>query len=142
MQGFTGLDCGLEKEPSGIFLTKVRVDRFPTRTETGSAWDLVSGADIYIVIKYAGEVVYMHPSFIENAPLGKTHFFEIQNNFSFNEPLGRYEILLYDFDDLDSDDLMGGIEFIPYRKGDLFPREKTLDTIGNVAFEVSLEYVL
>ncbi|GAB4261720.1 MAG: hypothetical protein Kow0027_29260 [Saprospiraceae bacterium] len=125
--------------PSKIRVTNIRVTKFPA-TDNGAGWDLTSGPDIYVTMSYNGSLIYDSPSFYQNADPSQVYDFMPNSNLNLTNPTDTYEIDLYDFDDLDADDFMGGIQFVPYQDGNHFPSKLIIDAGGKVAFELSVVY--
>ncbi len=139
-EGYTGPDCSNQQTPSTIRVTNIKVTRFPATDSNGGGWDLLSGADIFVTIHYNNNEVYEHPTFIQNADPGVDHNFSPSINLNLTNPTSAYVISLYDFDDFDPDDFIGGIEFTPYSNNNGFPTILTLDANGTVAFELTMTY--
>ncbi len=137
--GYTGPDCGEQKTPSKIRISKIRVTRFPA-TDNGAGWDLTSGPDIFVTMEYNGSDIYTHPEFYQNADPSQNYDFTPNINLNMDHPTDTYIIRLNDYDDFDPDDFMGGIQFIPYSDGNDFPATLFLDAGGDVAFEISVVY--
>ena len=97
--------------------------------------------DIYVTIEYNGDEIYEHSSYYENADGSFSYDFVPDINLSFSNPTNGYTISLYDHDDFDVDDFMGGINFIPYVTNTNFSPTLSLDAAGDVAFELSVEYI-
>jgi hypothetical protein len=137
--GFTGADCSQQITPSLIRITKIEVIRFPA-TDNGAGWDLTSGPDLLPDIRLGNTLIWQAPSFIQNADPAVVHTFIPNPIIELSSPNSQYTISLYDFDDFDANDFMGGINFVPYSSSNAFPSELILDAGGSVAFRVYLSY--
>jgi len=98
------------------------------------------GPDIYFTMEYSNSTIYEHPTFYQNADPSQDYDFQPNTNLNINNPTDNYVIRLYDYDDFDADDYMGGIQFVPYQDGNDFPAKINLDAGGDVAFELSVTY--
>lgn len=138
--GYTGGNCSQQIVPSSIRITKITVLRFPSTNENGETWDLGNGADIYVALGFQDSLLYEYPSHIENASPIIPHDFIMTDDWRIRNPNDRYTVALFDFDDLDPIEFMGGVEFSPYNSTNKFPAKITVDAEGTIAFELSLEY--
>jgi hypothetical protein len=140
LEGYTGSDCSQQVTPSKIRINRIEVIRFPA-TDNGAGWDLSSGPDIYPIISKNNSVIWEYPNFIQNANPSNNHNFSVNPVFDLESPNDQYGILLYDYDDFDADDFMGGINFTPYRNNNGFPTTLNIDAGGDVAFKVYVSYI-
>lgn len=140
-EGYSGSDCSIEEAPAAVLIKSIEVIRFPATDNTGAGWDLTSGADLtFSVYTASGSTVYEHGYHYEDVTNSTVTWSDL--NISLQDPKNiRYVISLYDYDALDLDDFMGGIEANFYQPGAGFPTKITLDANGPVAYEVSLDYV-
>ncbi len=139
--GYTGSSCSTQITPSKIIVSKIEVIRFPATDANGAGWDLTSGADIYPEISYNGSVVYTSSTYYTDANPNSIYVFDLSPSFDVHNPLSTYTIRLYDYDNLDADDYMGGITFTPYESSNNFPSVITIDAGGAVAFKLHLTYI-
>lgn len=139
-QGYKGADCSQQITPSKIRITKIEVTRFPA-TDNGAGWDLTSGPDIFPTILLGNNVVWDSPDYFQDANPGTTYTFTPSPAIELTSPTSQYTIRLYDYDDIDADDFMGGILFYPYYSTNKFPSVLTIDAGGAVAFKLYLSYV-
>lgn len=138
-EGYTGPSCASEMAPSAIKIVGIALKEFPATTTNGASWDFTSGADVYVQLVYNGNVLY-ESDWQQNAnPNGGTIWFP-SGNLLMHSPQNEYTIQLYDYDDFDADDYIGGIRFIPYRPGRDFPSVITLDAGQGIAFELTVQY--
>ncbi len=145
--GYTGVDCGSQKVPAKIRITKIRVTRIPL-TNNGEPWDLDQGwesaPDINILIERNGVKFYEHPHYIWNADPSLPHEFKPAPLYHIDmlHPTDTYKITLFDFEAWYGNlEYMGSLEYIPYSDGNHFPQSLTLDEGGDVAFELVVEYI-
>jgi hypothetical protein len=139
-EGYTGADCSQQVTPSKIRVTKIEITKFPA-TDNGAGWDLTSGPDIYPSIYKGSTELYSPTSFNQNADPSLTYSFDVSPVLDLNDPQDQYQIELYDYDDFDADDFMGGIIFTPYSNNNGFPEIIDLDAGGAVAFKLHVNYV-
>lgn len=137
--GYTGSDCSQQITPSRIRISKIDITRFPA-TDNGAGWDLTSGPDIYPELSLGNTVLYSANKFFQNADPANDYSFELSPLVNMNEPEDQYTIRLFDFDDFDADDFMGGINFTPYFDNNGFPSTLNVDAGGDVAFTLHVTY--
>lgn len=136
--GYIGPNCGTAQVLNKVRIISITVTDFPSTSSNGAGWDLTSGPDIYPKILYNGVEIYDHPSFHQNANPDNNYTFEI--NFTLNNMSGEYSIILYDYDDFDPDDWMGGYIFTPSEASAGFPPVWNMIQ-GDVDFGVQVEYI-
>lgn len=143
-EGYQGSLCNEEKTPKKIIIKKVTVLDFAATANGGAGWDLSSGADIYFDLHLGNTEIYdaLTPiGYFEDANSSLDYEFVIPNGIEINNPTESYAIQLWDYDDLDTDDWMGGVSFTPYSNGGGFPSELILaPTQSWYAFKLDLEY--
>lgn len=139
--GFFSSNCSQQIVPNYIRITKISLTRFSSTDENGEAWDIGSGPDIYVAMVYDNDIIYEHPSPIQNASPLQTHEFFPSSELRIENPNDRYSFLLFDFDGPDPNTFMAGVEFSPYASTNKFPKTITIDAGGDLAFEISVEYV-
>jgi len=137
--GYIGSDCSQQRTPTKIKVTKIDVLKFPP-TNGGAGWDLLSGPEIFPVIKKGATTIWESKVVFENPSPSKIYQYIVSPPAELTSPLDEYTISLYD-DDIDGDDYMGGIIFTPYWNNNKFPATLDLDAGGNVAFRIYLTYV-
>jgi len=138
-QGYTGADCSQQVTPTQMRITKIEVTRFPA-TDGGAGWDLTSGPDIYPTLSLGSSTIWSSPTYYQNANPSNVYEFIPNPAIVLNSPISQYTIRLYDYDDLDADDFMGGINFTPYNSTGGFPSVRTIDAGGSVAFKLTYTY--
>jgi hypothetical protein len=136
--GYTGLDCGFQVTPQKIILKSILITDFPA-TDGGFSWDSGSDPDIYPTIYNDQDELIFESSayFVDAYP---TDIYEFELDFDLNEPTERYSIVLFDYDEIGSDDYMAGIEFYPYHETNGFPEEIELYA-GGLGVTLTVEYV-
>ncbi len=139
-EGYMGADCSKQETPSQIRVSKIVVTSFPATDDNGAGWDLTSGPDIYPVLYKNGDIIYSSPTHFPNANPSLDYTFEISPSAIIEAPNDEYAIRLFDFDDIDTDDFMGGILFTPYSSSNKFPTELNLNAGGSVTFKLTLSY--
>lgn len=138
-KGYTGANCSQQVTPSQMRITKIEVTRFPA-TDGGAGWDLTSGPDIYPTFSLGSSTIWNSPTYYENANPSLVYEFIPNPAIVLSSPISQYTISLYDYDDLDADDFMGGINFTPYSSTGGFPTTRTIDAGGSVAFRLTFTY--
>ena len=139
-EGYSGADCSQQVTPEKIRVSKIEIIRFPA-TDNGAGWDLTSGPDIYPAIYKGSSELYSSTNFFQNADPSFTYDFDVDPALDLTDPQDQYQIDLYDNDDFDADDFMGGIIFTPYVNNNGFPNTIDLDVGGAVAFKLHVNYV-
>ncbi len=107
--GYGGGDCGTPVNPSSVRITRVDVLRFPPTDGGGAGWDLTSGADIYVKY-FVGNSLAFSTGYIQNASPNVPNPLTVSPVFT-TSSYGSHSIELFDFDDFDPDDYMGGYNF-------------------------------
>lgn len=143
--GYTGADCSVEVTPTRIKVSRIDVSGFPATDANGAGWDLNSGCDIYPIFGNNTTTTVLYDgrnSFEQNATPGTTYSWEFNTPINIDNPTDQHVISLYDFDDFDADDFMGGFTFTPYTKGEMFPSKLTIknSTISNLEFVLYVTY--
>ncbi|MEP7195407.1 MAG: hypothetical protein ABI851_02740 [Saprospiraceae bacterium] len=136
MAGYTGPDCSLQLTPSQLTILKVELIGFPA-TNSGAEWDLNSGPDIYAAISFSGINIWASTKQFENANPSSIYEFIPANGLVVSNPKSNYMIRLYDHDELDSDDLMGEINFIPDSRVGGLQTIKMTDANGSLTFRLT-----
>ena len=134
---YEGAFCQDQKTPSSIEVSNLRVLAFPSVTSGGGNWDWDGGPDVYFQVYEGQTLVYDEMTFIENANSSSTNSFDF--NYTLNNPTSKYTIMLMDYDPLETDDMMGGIEFTPYHSSNEFPSVLVLEIPG-YRMELNISY--
>jgi hypothetical protein len=117
------------------------VTSFPA-TDGGAGWDLTSGPDIFPVLRLGGTTIWTAPTYYENANPTLDYTFTPNPTFNLTSPTSQYTLILYDYDDLDADDQMGGVNFTPYSSSNGFPTTLVLAPAGGaVTFTLNVSYI-
>jgi hypothetical protein len=144
-QGYTGSNCGTQKTPSSIYITKIRVKKFPD-TENGDWWDTFpnSDADIYVtLVNTSFQTIYTSGRYTDATGLGTTYYdFTPATPIIITNVTSALSIKLFDYENIGSDTLMDSLFFNPYSSSGGFPATLTkLNSNGNFVCEISLQYV-
>ncbi len=127
---YTSKECDIEIRPAGVNLKRLAV------TVTSTGWDDIGVApDIYFVVTDESgsiELLRTNPQF--NVTTGFWN-----GNIAFN-PSDTCRILIFDYDDLDADDLIGSFTFELYQPLTGFPTDFIMLASG-VKFSIAVEYV-
>lgn len=138
--GYSGSDCGQQRTPTQIRVSKIEITRFPATESNGAGWDLTSGADLIVEIKKGTSMIWAASTFFQNANPDIVYTYNLNPIPALTSPLEQYNITLYDYDDFDANDFMGGINFTPYSSNNGFPSIINLDAGGSVAFRLHVDY--
>jgi len=133
--GYSGVSCSNQVTPALIKVKSISVEGYP-QTDNGAGWDLTSGPDIYVELSLDNTVIYTS-GYYQNQ-LGTANWSNL--NIEINNPNSTYTIRLYDFDELDEDDYMGGYTFTPYSSTSGFPQIRNISSGSSFKFNLSLEY--
>lgn len=139
-EGYEGPDCSEEKTPDAIRISNITITRFPNY-DGGTIWDFGSGPDVYVALwDQNNELLYKASTYYEDTESGRYYSFDC--NVNLTQLSERHSFIVYDYDVLDADDYMGGVETNIWQtaKGNSFPTNITVD-YGDFSFEVSLGYV-
>jgi hypothetical protein len=145
-QGYSGANCGTIVQPTRITITKVVVKSFSNTNSQGFLWDGTNDADIYIKVNSGSNVIYDHPTFIQNALGGSNlnYQFTLNPNLQITNVNSPLIVSLWDYDlgDVPSnaDDNMASAAFFPFN-GNSFPPTITItDPTSPTTFEIHLSY--
>jgi hypothetical protein len=120
---WTGENCTEQITPLLITVQGIEVLKFPP-TDNGAGWDINSGPDVYVIIRQNGTIIgTTQNAWIQNAT-GNPYW---NSGFSTNLALQQITIEMWDYDDFDSDDYMGGIIGYIYTNTSGFPVLVTLE---------------
>jgi hypothetical protein len=140
-QGYTGSNCSQQVTPTAIRINSIKVTSFPA-TDGGAGWDLTSGPDIYVKLTLGSTAIWESPNYFQNADPAQDYTFTPNPTFNLTSPNSQYTLTLYDYDDLDADDWMGGINFTPYSSSNGFPTTINLAPSGAaVTFSLNVAYL-
>jgi len=121
---WTGENCTQQITPILITIGGVEITKLPPTDGNGAGWDLNNGPDIYVVVKQNTTVLLStENNWVQNATIGA-----IWNQaFSINATLTPVIVELWDYDDFDPDDYMGGVTGYIYTNTNGFPEFVILD---------------
>lgn len=127
---YTGDDCNIEIEPASINLRGLNVN------VTSTNWDVIGvDPDIYFVVTNESGSIEL----LNTAPQLNVTTASWAGNIAFNTS-ETCRILIYDYDDLDADDLIGSFVFDLYQRGSGFQTDFSTTSAG-VELSVKVEYV-
>ena len=140
--GYYGSDCSQQFTPLKIIIDSLIITKFPFNDSAGASWDQDSSP-------YSPDI---YPEILLNSPLDTAYnswflYPDADSSFSyiffpgfdtldvvkdFTQPTSQYTFKLWDYDYVsDSNgDLMGQIDFTPYKSNNNFPSVISLDSAG------------
>jgi len=140
--GFIGRVCQIEKIPSVVSISEIRIKEYPLLRPNGCSWDPVDGPDLAINIFIDDQIFYVDQFFYENAVPETDFIFEFDPEIEFLNTGEEFEIRLVDRTDfLGSPDIMDIGYFTPYIKGQKFPTTITLYGSNKLVAEITLSYL-
>jgi hypothetical protein len=148
-QGYTGINCANQIQPTKIKITKIRVTSFPNLKPNGSNWDALppgfSNPDIIPVLSSnSGATILFIGTEISDAVSNGNDIFDFIPNtpLIITSPLSQYGLTLYDKDDISPTlEFMGGWDFYIYNSNLGFPTTLSIGTgNNNVKFQLTLSY--
>jgi hypothetical protein len=139
--GYAGPDCSQQITPNKIKINKIVVKDFSS-TDNGAGWDLTSGADIYPEIyDPQNNLLYSSSTYFSDANPQIDYDFDCSPSVDLTDPNAQYTIQLMDYDDIGSDDWMGGLYFTPYYSTNGFPSVLTYSGNTNgLSFDLHVTY--
>lgn len=139
--GYTGPACEQRLVPTSISIKSISVNNYPLTTSMGESWDSDGDADLYLVLSRYWDPI---ESNTEETINDAVNLPVTWNTPSFIIPriIDFYCIELYDKDELDEDELIGGMCFEPFKESNTgFP--ETIDLVdfdSTLSFRLSVEY--
>ncbi len=117
--GYTGSDCGIEKIPVSVTVSKIVLSNYPMTDGNGAGWDYSNGPDVFLSIDQGTSANDIAFSGTATDATGSSITYTTNFPVTFVSPSNNYTIALWDFDTPDADDFMGGIYFTPnsYKSG-------------------------
>lgn len=113
-----GEHCTEQITPILLTVGSVQITEMPPTDTNGAGWDISSGPDVYVVVKQNGTVLLnTSDSWVQNATKGVLW----NEGFSTNFAVAPVTVEVWDHDDLDADDYMGGITGPLYFSTNNFP---------------------
>ena len=83
-EGWSGSDCGTQKTPSKIRVSKIEILEFPSTTSSGGGWDIGSGADLYPAILNSSQTVLWTPTtYRQDAISGSVYSWDVFTSIRF-----------------------------------------------------------
>jgi len=144
--GYTGSNCDMEKVPTKMFISKIRVTSFPNQNNT-SDWDVGSAPDIFVRLGRgtgdANTVTLYTSNYFENVLSTGTDTYDFVpvTPIEILSPTQTHLIVLGDYDSVSANELMGGYTFTPYENGMDFPTEMDVYTAGSLLrFKLYVSY--
>ncbi|MBK6546382.1 MAG: hypothetical protein IPG12_14090 [Saprospiraceae bacterium] len=137
---YTGNDSDIQITPQSILVEGINLKTFPL-LDNGVPWDLLDDPDLYIVITYNGLEIYSTRSNVKLNSAGSSATWAVFPALFLDEPLNKYSIGVFDYDDLNGDDFIGGISFTPYSSNNNFPFIIDLSCVGcNTEWSLLIKY--
>jgi len=103
---------------------------------------LTSGPDIFPILSLGASTIWESPTSNQNADPAQDYTFTPNPTFNLTSPSSQYTLTLYDFDDFDANDWMGGVNFTPYNSSNGFPTTIILAPGGAaVTFSLNVSYI-
>ena len=149
--GYYGSDCSQQYTPLKIIIDSLIITKFPFNDSTGASWDQDASP-------YSPDI---YPEILLNSPLDTAYnswflYPDADSSFSyifipgfdtldvvkdFTQPTSQYTFKLWDYDYVsDSNgDLMGQIDFTPYKSNNNFPSVISLDSAG-LSLDIYISY--
>lgn len=120
---WTGENCTEQITPLLITVQGIEILKFPA-TDNGAGWDINSGPDVYVIVRQNGNIIgSTKDEWIQNAS-GNPYW---NSGFATNFALQPITVELWDYDDFDADDYMGGGTGYIYSTTNGFPTLITLE---------------
>lgn len=145
-ENYEGADCGKQKTPSKIVVTKILITKFPITEPDGGGWDLTDGPDLRPGIYLdnngnLGTEIWLSNKYFENATSTSSSYEFTPDETVEILPNNKYILYLFDYDETSEDESMGGVIFSPYADDNGFPEELVLNPDGgSTAFKLSFTY--
>lgn len=137
-EGYTGKNCDVQITPDSVFVTKINIVRFPPTNIPGQSWDTINDPDIFVQLRQNNVEIWRSEIVFVNASPDTNYIFKT-DTLVLTDQMAQYAIHLYDQDD-NSDEYMGGINFLSYTDNNGFPELLIIDDGSEVAAELSMEY--
>lgn len=139
-EGYEGPSCSDERTPDAIRISQITILSF-SNYDNGASWDIGNGPDVFPTIRdQDGNDLFTASVFYENAESGNAYTFDC--NVNITEVAERHSFVVYDYDSVDPNDYMGGVETNIWQsaKGSGFP--STISTsFGDYSFDLTVSYV-
>lgn len=119
--GYGGSDCSNALLPLKIFISKIRITKFPN--SSGGIDDLGTNPDLFIKLIKDNINLYESPTYFSDANGDGTKYYD----YTFSVPIESnidsavFTLELWDYDTTSDSDLMGNVIFSPYLNFTGFP---------------------
>lgn len=134
-----------EKEdptPVSATVNSITVTQFPMVDALGDGWDLTTNPDIYTTMGTGTTItssLYSSPTFFADAASPSTYAFS--GGFPIQLAMSStYNVGVWDLDDLDADDVIGGLSFTPLTAYTANPSNNIQLTSGSFAITVNVTW--
>lgn len=139
--GYGGADCSTALMPTSMTVTNSELLSWPATDSNGAGWDLTTAPDVYMVVfDNDTNTELFRGNFFANATPPRSY----SQNITIPDPGNELTFGLYDSDDFDADDYMGGIIVTlgEYGRNRGFPDIIDLDlsATNDLRIEISVEY--
>jgi hypothetical protein len=122
-----------------IYITKIKLLRFPSTRFNGNKWDSLDNADLHITLYQSSNKVWSISNPIVNAE-NIAHDIQLLKPIELIDPDKLHTFSMYDDDGNLIDEFMAGVIFTPYEDNNSYPKTIQIDTQGLIAFEINLKY--
>jgi hypothetical protein len=112
--GYSGPDCGTVLTPVTMKITKIVVTKFPASMADGSGWDNFDGPDVYPKVELNDVEIFKSPMYFDDVAPGTVLTYTQGFPVTLDHPTQEYTIVLWDYDSLNDDDMIGGYNFTPF----------------------------
>lgn len=119
--GYTGSDCGTEKTPSSVTITKIFLINYPMTDGNGAGWDFAAGPDVFLSINQGTASNDVQTSGVATDVTGGSITFDNNFPYTITAPSVDWAIGVWDYDSPDPNDFMGGVYFTPNNYKGGFP---------------------
>lgn len=99
------------KTPKMVKITSITVLNFPMTESNGTSWDYASGTDLYIDWIQGDEKASPTQHYVDITNDKMPLKYELANGYMFSNLTTPVTLKLYDFDDLDANDLISQVSF-------------------------------
>lgn len=138
-EGWTGVDCRIQKTPTAIKIYRIDILSFPQYNSNGSPWDVGSNPDVYVLFRKDNIVLYNQPNFFSNAIHTNLYSVYPQDSITITDLSANYSVSLIDYDETTTDNFMGGIGFNIYNDRNEFP-STFVHTFEDLSFRIYVSY--
>jgi len=140
--GFSGQFCEIQDAPSQIVIDSITLTDFPSiNTQANFPWDINDGPDIYIQIRRDINNVIANTETIPNCQEGTVYSFKDQLPINLTSVYGQHEAILYDEDEGETREFMGGYFFTPYNQSSNLPSSIELSGGNAISMTLHISYV-